>query len=308
MAFGIVRARNLSAGDISGTDKHNARRYSSEKEYPENIKVGGKNDTFYQTEKHENYLRKDQTSLQEALDIRLKENNVKGIRKNSNLAIEYVCTINDKKAWEKYSFDGYVSNTKSWLEDRHGKDSVIATYKHEDESNPHVHFVVVPLETKEIKWKNQKSQGVRKETRLNTRKFTGGRDKLRGLQDDYFKHLSDRYGVGEDNKLGVPLYRGTLASEKFQEYSQQTDHKIGDLRNELQNINDDVLRREKELEIIKKQAEFTERKRTFENESKRKNEYSRKNWQNKGTRDNPTIFHTEKEPSKKEKKYRGPTR
>ena len=44
MAFGIVRARNLSAGDISGTDKHNARRYLSEKEYPENIKIGGRND------------------------------------------------------------------------------------------------------------------------------------------------------------------------------------------------------------------------------------------------------------------------
>jgi hypothetical protein len=103
------------------------------------------------------------------------------------------------------------------------------------------------------------------------------------------------------------LYRGTLASEKFQEYSQQTDHKIGDLRNELQNINDDVLRREKELEIIKKQAEFTERKRTFENKSKRKNEYNRKNWQNKGTRDNPTIFHTEEKKKDKTKtKYRGP--
>ena len=308
MGFGIIRARNLSAGDISGTDKHNARRYSSEKEYPENIKAGGQNSTTYQTEKHEDYLYKNEINLQEALDIRLKENNVKGIRKNSNLAIEYVCTINDQKAWEKYNFSGFVSNTQKWLEDRHGKDSVIATYSHEDESNPHVHFVVVPLEEKEVKWKNKKSQGVRTETRLNTRKFTGGRDKLRGLQDDYYNHLVQRYGAGKDNKFGVPLYRGTKASEQFQEYSQQTDHKIGALRNELRNIDDDVLRKKKELEIAKKQAELKQKQFDFDNKSKRKNEYNRKNWQNKGTRDNPTIFHTEKEPSKKEKKYRGPTR
>ena len=304
MGFGLIRARNLSSGDISGTDKHNARRYSSEKEYPENIRFDGQNETLYQTEKHENYLGKEETCLQEVLDTRLKENNVKGIRKNSNLAIEYVCTINDKKAWEKYSFDGYVSNTKSWLENRHGENSVIATYKHLDESNPHVHFVVVPLETKDIKWKNKKSEGVRTETRLNTRKFTGGRDKLRGLQDDYFKHLSQRYGVGEDNKFGVPLYRGTKSSQQFEKYSQQTDYKIGLLRNELENISDDLLRKKKELEIAKKQAEFKANQERFEKKSKRKKEYNRKNWMNKGTRDNPTIFHTEEK--KVNKKDHGP--
>ena len=304
MAFGIVRARNLSAGDISGTDKHNGRRYSSEKEYPENINFKGRNSTVYQTEKHDDFLYKNEMNLQEALDIRLKENNVKGIRKNSNLAIEYVCTINDKKAWEKYSFDGYVSNTKQWLEERHGKNSVIATYSHQDESNPHAHFIVVPLKTKDVKWKNKKTQGFRTETRLNTREFTGGRDKLRELQNDYFEHLSKRYGVGEDNKLGVPLYRGTLVEEQFKEYSQQTDHKIGVLRNELQNINDDVLRRLKTLEIEEKQAQFKEKRIEFENKTKRKNEYNRKNWKGKGTRDNSTIFHTEKKSEKKRSRGR----
>lgn len=306
MAFGIIRARNLSAGDISGADKHNARKYSSEQEFPENIKFGGKNVTRYLSEKHEDYLGKDQTSLQESLDLRLKENNVKGIRKNSNLAIEYVCTINDKKAWESYHFDGYVSNTQKWLEDRHGKDSIIAVYKHEDESNPHAHFVVVPLKEKEVKWKNQNGQGVRKETRLNTREFTGGRDKLRKLQDDYFEHLTGRYGDGveEKNKLGVPLYRGTLVENQFKEYSRQTDHKIGELRNELQNINDEILRKEKELEIASKQAQFNKKKQEFENKSRGKNEYNRKNWGNKGTRDNSTIFHTETN----KKKNRGPKR
>lgn len=304
MGFGIIRARNLSAGDISGTDKHNARRYSNEKEVPKNINPKGQNWTGYEVQNNSDFLRKDETNLQKVIDIRLKLNEVKGIRKNSNLAIEYVCTINDKKAWNNYNFGGYVSNTKKWLEDRHGKDSVVATYEHEDESNPHVHFVVVPLEKKDVKWKNKKSQGVRTETRLNTRKFTGGRDKLRGLQDDYYSHLVQRYGAGEDNKFRVPLYRGTRASEQFKKYSEQTDHKIGDLRNELANIKDDVLRKQKELEIAKKQAEFKDKKIEFENKSKKANDYTRKNWQNKGTRDNPTIFHTEKTVEKK--KPRGP--
>ena len=301
MGFGIIRARNLSAGAISRTDKHNARWYSSEKEYPENIKIKGKNDTKYQTEQHEDYLLKNEITLQEALDIRLKENNVKGIRKNSNLAIEDVCTINDKKAWERCFFSGFVSNTQTWLEDRQGKNSIIATYSHLDESNPHVHFVVAPLVTKQVKWKNKKGQGVRTETRLNTREHTGGRKKLSKLQDDYYSHLIQRYGAGENNELGVPLYRGTLASEQFIAYSQQTDHEIGALRNQLENINSEVLQREKEFKIIRKQAEFKERQRTFESQNKKRNEYNRKNWQNKGVKDNLTIFHTQEKKETKNK-------
>ena len=100
MAFGIIRARNLSAGDIAATDKHNARRYSSEKDYPININSNGTYEARYTTEIHENYLYKEDITLQEAIAIRLKQNHVKGIRKNSNVAIEYVCTINDKKAWD----------------------------------------------------------------------------------------------------------------------------------------------------------------------------------------------------------------
>lgn len=299
MAFGIIRARNLSAGDIASTDKHNARRYSSEKEYPENIKVDGRNEALYQTEKHEDYLYKDEITLQEALDIRLKENNVKGIRKNSNVAIEYVCTINDKKAWNAYSFEGYVSNTQTWIEDRHGKNSVIATYKHEDESNPHVHFVVVPLEEKVVKWKNKQGSGERKETRLNTRDFTGGRDKLRGLQDDYFQHLGDRYGL-QGEKLGVPLFRGTKVEFQHKEYSNQTDHELGVLRDELSQTNDQVLKLGIELEIARKNAEKLKKEGAYQNEIKKSQEYKRKNWQNKGVRDNQTIFHTE-EPAKKTK-------
>lgn len=37
MAFGLIRVRNLSAGDIDSTDKHNARRYEKKEQYPENV-------------------------------------------------------------------------------------------------------------------------------------------------------------------------------------------------------------------------------------------------------------------------------
>lgn len=294
MAFGIIRARNLSAGDIAETDRHNARRYENENEYPNNIKADGKYYAYYESETIDDYIHRDETTLQEVIDRRLKENNVKGIRKNSNLAIEYVCTINDKKAWEAYSFSGYVSNTKKWIEERHGKGSVVGTFEHQDETNPHVHLVVVPLKEKQIKWKNQKGEGVRTETRLNTREFTGGRDKLRKLQDDYFQHLSDRYGVGENNKFRLPLYRGTKVEHQHREYSQQTNHEIALLRDEHKNSLENVRKLEIELEIAKKQAQMLEKETEYEIKKKVHDSKTRKNWKEKGTQQNKTTFHTER--------------
>ena len=94
------------------------------------------------------------------------------------------------------------------------------------------------------------------------------------------------------------------AEANFKKYSQQTNHELADLRSELKNITDDILRKEKEVEIAKKQAELKRKEQENENKRRVRNEYNRKNWDRKGTKDNPTIFHTEK---KKEKpKKRGP--
>lgn len=301
MAFGIIRARNLNAGNIAETDRHNARRYENEKEYPANITPGGEYEARYQREKNREYLYKNEFDLQKAIDDRLVENKVKGIRKNSNLAIEYVCTINDQKAWEHYSFGGYVANTKKWLEERHGKNSVVATYEHLDESNPHVHFVVVPLEEKQIKWKNQKGEGVRTEMRLNTRKYTGGRDKLRQLQDDYFAHLCQRYGQGEKCKLGVPIYRGTKIEHSNREYVQKTNHEIGDLRNKYLKAKDKAEELKIQAEITLKQAEIVRMEQEKKSIEDLKREKYRNTWHKKGTKNMPNIFHGKDEKKRKNK-------
>ena len=297
MAFGLIRARNISAGDIKETDKHNARRYNSIEEYPENVIPGERNYTTYLKEGLEDLSLNEVGSLKNVIDYRLEKNNVKGVRKNSNYAIEYVCGINEKKAWEKYDFSGFVSNTQSWLEERHGEDSVVATYKHLDESNPHVHFIVVPLQTKEVHWKNSRGEGSREETRLNTREYTGGKEKLRKLQNDYFEHLKQRYDGGK--KMGIKFYRGTKVEDQHREYSQKTDHKIGELRAQLEREEGQLQKEILELQIRLKQVEKAKAEKEFLDKQNRHQEKNRKNWDRKGTRDNKDIFHSEKEQPKR---------
>lgn len=309
MAFGLIRARNLSAADISSTDIHNARRYDNKQQYPPNVPLEKRDDFFIKTdyifENKETYLRKEETTLAEAIEERLKIHEVKGIKSNSNLAIEYVVGINDKKAWDNYFFSGFVSNTKQWLEERHGKDSVVAVYSHLDESNPHAHIIVVPIEKKIVKWKNTKGSGERTENRLNTRDYTGGREKLRGLQNDYFEHLTKRYAGGK--KLGLELFRGTLVENQTKKYIEQTNHEIGELRTVLASLNNDIAKNIVRGQILEKQRILALKGVDLKKEEDRRNSENKNLWKLKGTKDNPSIFHgkTSAEEKSGEKKKRG---
>lgn len=287
MAFGIIRVRNLSAGDISSTDRHNARKYETREEFPKNINPDGKRYETYLKQGNEIFS-KEEKNLEEVVRARIADQGVKGIKSNSNLAIEYVATINDKKAWEHYTPESFFSNTFLWLEERHGIGSVVAKYEHHDESNPHAHFIVVPVAEKKIRWKNSKGSGERTEKHLNTRDFTGGREKLRALQDDFFKHLTEHYG----DKLGVPIYRGTLVENQKREYIQQTVAEIGRLRAKLSDITNEMEKARVNHEILQKQEQNVLNEAELKNIENGKFKGGR-NWENKGTRDNPLgeIFH-----------------
>lgn len=302
MAFGIIRVRNLKSGDISSTEEHNARLYKSKDLFPDNINSEGDFDVEYFNESTDSILCSHlEFTLQELIKNRIEKNNVKGIRKNSNVAIEYVCGINDKRAWENYSVKGFANNCYDWLEKRHGQGSIVAKYIHEDESNPHIHFVVVPLKTKKVKWKNQQGEGERVETRLNTREFTGGRKILSKLQDNYHSHLIDTYQARDYNKLGVPLYRGIKAVDNFKKYSMRTNSEISILRDSLAEANDEVSKLEIMLDIERKKAEKVQKEIDYNTELSIHQLRSKKNWKEKGTRDNPVIFHIKEDPKPTEK-------
>lgn len=297
MAFGLIRARNLSAADISSTDIHNARRYESKVQYPDNVPLEKRDDRFIETryvwENQDEFLGKEDTTLSKTIAERLRLNEVKGLRKNSNLAIEYVVGINDIKAWDNYSFEGFVSGVSQWLEKRHGLNSVVAVYSHQDESNPHAHIVVVPVEEKKIKWKNQQGSGERVEKRLNTRSFTGGRDKLRDLQNDYFAYLTKRFDGGK--RLGLELFRGTLVENQAKEYVARTNHEIGELRSVLASLSNENAKNILLSQINVKEQEIALKQIELKKEEGRRSSQRKDLWKLKGIKDNQVIFHTKTE-------------
>jgi hypothetical protein len=285
MAVGIIRARNISASTVGSTEAHNDRKYG-EGQFPENINENG----FHESQYPEGI-----DNLEDAIYNRIEQEEVTGIKKNTNVAIEYMTTINDPKVWDRYSPHGFFANTKQWLERHHGKGSVVATFEHLDESNPHAHFIVVPIKEKEIRWKNNKGEGKRIEKRLNTRDFTGGRDKLRNLQNEYHKYLKNEY----ENKMGVTFYRGTLVEHQKKEYIRKTDHKIGEMRAKLSDLTNERDKAVQEAKILIKEAKKASKELELA-EIKDKKKLQKGVWKKKGVKHNPEIFHGEEKEQKKE--------
>lgn len=223
MSYGIIRVRKLHIGDLKGTQKHNLREFASG-ELPENINplksffsTGSKDYEYEVTEK------------------------LKGvpIRKDSVVAIEYVCAIS-KEAMDNIIRNDYSEQTvlafcAEFVRKKHGDENIIGCTYHLDETNPHVHILAVPLVEKSVKWKNQKGQGEKIENRLCARDFIGGKDKLRELQTDYFNHLTtgNQYFSDKWKQYGIEFFRGRDARTSKQYYSKMTSHIVGNALQEL---------------------------------------------------------------------------
>lgn len=252
MAFGICRVRNLTAGDIRSTEIHNGREYGAlGLALPENIDPQKCIKGY-----HSHSVTGEAQTIEQAINNRLQALNIKP-RANSVVALEYVIALTGgakEKAdmWQNYSESGFLMDATRWIAERHGgMQNVASISMHYDESNPHAHIVVLPIIEKTVKWKNQNGQGERVENRLCARDYTGHPDKLRQLQDDYFKFI-EPYG----EKMGVKFYRGTKKEEQLKQYTEATDHELGKLRAKLDTIKDLAEAKVLLLEIEAKKAEF----------------------------------------------------
>ena len=164
MSFAILRTAKLkSFGEIGGSLSHNYRDRPTPNANPQ------------QTHNNEHSL-----SSADLVMTAIKNKLPEKRRKDAVLCVEYLITASpDWIGWRKSDEQKYFDDAKKWLEDKHGKDNVIATTIHRDESTPHMIAYVVPLV----------------DGKLNAKKFLGGRQKLSDMQTDFAKSVGEPLGL-----------------------------------------------------------------------------------------------------------------
>lgn len=197
-------------------------------------------------------------------------------RKNAVLAVEHLLTASPEffgankviKENAEVSLmakvdklNSFVSNSQEWLNERYGKENVVNVTLHLDEKTPHIHAVVVPIDTK---------------GKLNARAFLGGREKMREMQNsfaDKMKSIGLNRGVegSKAKHTAIKEFYGMIGSDQPQielvktvlEIRQGT--KVIELQNiqqqqnlEISQSNLKLKQAEHELNELKKKLEIKE--------------------------------------------------
>jgi len=262
MAYGLIRVRNLSAGELKKTEIHNFRQYDELGiEKPDNLSrdprmikatnslliVGSDGSPIYES----------RGGMVENLYKKLADNGITP-RKNSVMAIEYVVGASSEFFQKgNYSWSTFLEKAADFVAEKHGGwKNIVSVSFHYDECNPHAHIIALPIVEKSVKWKNSRGSGERIEKRLCARDFTGGPQKLSLLQDQYFEFCKQFEGYGEHD---VKFYRGTKAYEQLKHYTKQTNHEIGILRHEILTAQDVATLQTKKLKLELKEAEMVKK-------------------------------------------------
>lgn len=114
----------------------------------------------------------------------LTKNNITTLRKNGVLAIELLLAfsphwlLNPDGTNSSERLVEWIKTCTGWLKTKFGN-KIVTTMLHLDEHSPHIHVLIAP-----IKYKTNPKTGHTRAS-LCARDITGGREKLRKLQDSY---------------------------------------------------------------------------------------------------------------------------
>jgi hypothetical protein len=172
MAFAIVRTAKLkSAGNIGGLNSHMTRTMDVPNADPDLVRY--------------NSRPIGSTDLNADVQARLREAGITKTRKGAVLAVEHLMTASpehfgshvklneqgDKWLWlHTERWKAFEKASIEWLQERYGEKNLVNVTVHKDETTPHLHAVIVPIDSK---------------GKLNCRDFLGGREKLRDLQTSF---------------------------------------------------------------------------------------------------------------------------
>lgn len=187
--FCIMRVKKLHTdGNVIGSLSHHLRTRETENANPEELKNNFYFPGTYSQDSNGNYnyatenqnFESRKKMQNKALAI-YRKNLPKKIRKNGVRAIELMMTVSPEVLKRKdFNATKYLNACSKWAQKKFGAKNLFFAGQHFDESTPHVSILLTPID---------------ENGKLNARKFLGGREKLRELQDDFFETVGKEFGL-----------------------------------------------------------------------------------------------------------------
>ncbi|ENX4857523.1 TPA: hypothetical protein I7295_24720 [Vibrio parahaemolyticus] len=143
-------------------------------------------------------------------------------RKNAVLAMDCILSLSNDAFESKEDIDRFCDVSKNFLEETF-KGRCVSAVIHLDETTPHIHALILPLEKKDGKWK------------LNARDIFN-KSTLSQYQKDFYSYMKLAFP-----KLSPPMYGSKSRHKKIKSYYEKVNN------SSIGCIEDSVSRREQEL-------------------------------------------------------------
>ena len=269
MSYAVARMQKMKSGNLGGAYRHNERifeNHSNKDIDPEKTHLN------YELTDRDRSIPYDRQIKQYINDNKISK---RALRKDAVLCNEWIIT-SDKAFFENMSPDqikNFFETAKNFFAERYGNSNIAYAMVHLDESTPHMHLGLVPMQN----------------GKLSSKSLFGSRDQLKEIQEAFPKYLNEHgYNLQRGESDSKKKHLETAEFKEKQRLLDDTDKKIVDKTEKLKQL-------EKEKDALLDDIAVLEAIQPLQIEEMEKDKLVRRTFDGKLKMDKATydrLFHT----------------
>lgn len=269
MSYAVARMQKMKSGNLGGAYRHNERifeNHSNKDIDPEKTHLN------YELTDRDRSIPYDRQIKQYINDNKISK---RALRKDAVLCNEWIIT-SDKAFFENMSPDqikNFFETAKNFFAERYGNSNIAYAMVHLDESTPHMHLGLVPMQN----------------GKLSSKSLFGSRDQLKEFQEAFPKYLNEHgYSLQRGESDSKKKHLETAEFKEKQRLLDDTDKKIVDKTEKLKQL-------EKEKDALLDDIAVLEAIQPLQIEEMEKDKLVRRTFDGKLKMDKATydrLFHT----------------
>ena len=269
MSYAVARMQKMKSGNLGGAYRHNERifeNHSNKDIDPEKTHLN------YELTDRDRSIPYDRQIKQYINDNKISK---RALRKDAVLCNEWIIT-SDKAFFENMSpeqIKNFFETAKNFFAERFGNSNIAYAMVHLDESTPHMHLGLVPMQN----------------GKLSSKSLFGSRDQLKEIQEAFPRYLNEHgYNLQRGESDSKKKHLETAEFKEKQRLLDDTDKKIVDKTEKLKQL-------EKEKDALLDDIAVLESIQPLQIEEMKKDKLVRRTFDGKLKMDKETydrLFHT----------------
>ena len=269
MSYAVARMQKMKSGNLGGAYRHNERifeNHSNKDIDPEKTHLN------YELTDRDRSIPYDRQIKQYINDNKISK---RALRKDAVLCNEWIIT-SDKAFFENMNSNqikDFFETAKNFFAERYGNSNIAYAMVHLDESTPHMHLGLIPMQN----------------GKLSSKSLFGSRDQLKEIQEAFPKYLNEHgYNLQRGESDSKRKHLETAEFKEKQRLLDDTDKKIVDKTEKLKQL-------EKEKDALLDDIAVLEAIQPLQIEEMEKDKLVRRTFDGKLKMDKATydrLFHT----------------